>query len=271
MSASPTFATLTQEARMRPPQVALVLGSGMSALAKGMRVVCRLPFVEVPGLETPSVAGHGGCVTLGEWVDRRVLVFEGRLHYYEGYSWRQVVQPVHTAAFLGAPALLLTNAAGGIHDALGPGSLLAIRDHIEWTRPTCWRHPGLGGLGAARPAPYSLRLTQLLTQAAERLGLPLHQGIYASVTGPSYETPAEIRALKAWGADAVGMSTTREAQAGYDLGMECAALSCITNRAAGLSTGPIHHGEVLQTAKASQEVLIRLVEEFLRTLPTGEG
>jgi purine-nucleoside phosphorylase len=195
-----------------------------------------------------------------------VLVFEGRLHFYEGHAWRSVVLPVQTAAFLGARVLVLTNAAGGIHDDLAPGSLMAIRDHIEWTRPCWWRHPGPGGLGAARPSPYSPRLSALLQQAAGSLNLKLHTGIYAAVTGPSYETPAEVRALKKCGADAVGMSTAREVQAGADKGMECAAVSCITNRAAGLNIGPIHHGEVLTTAAEQGERLADLLEAFLQRL-----
>jgi purine-nucleoside phosphorylase len=213
----------------------------------------------VPGLTATSVVGHHGCLTLGDWAGRRVLLFEGRLHYYEGHPWRTVTLPIETAAYLGARILLLTNAAGGIHDALVPGSLMAIHAHIEWTRPSCWR-------GLARPTPYSLRLAKSLAQAAHGLDMELHQGTYAAVTGPCYETPAEIRALRAWGADAVGMSTAREIQAGYDRGLECAALSCITNRAAGLSDGPINHKEVLSTAAAQSDRLADLLERFLQML-----
>src|SRR5262249_41542105 len=248
------------------PDVALVLGSGMSDVARRLQRARSVPFADVPGLGVTSVAGHRGCVTLGEWAGKRVLLFEGRLHYYEGHPWRNVVMPVQTAAFLGARVLLLTNAAGGIHDDLAPGSLMAIRDHIEWTRPCCWRLPGPGALGEPRPSPYSPRLLELLLQASHELGIELYQGIYTALTGPCYETPAEIRALKVWGADAVGMSTAREIQAGCDAGMECAALSCITNRAAGLSDGPLDHQEVLTTAAAQSERLAELLEGFLRLL-----
>ena len=132
---------------------------------------------------------------------------------------------------------------------------------------SCWRHPGPGGLGPARPSPYSERLRALLQRAADKAGIPLREGIYASVTGPSYETSAEIRALQKWGADAVGMSTAREAQAAFDRGLECAALSLITNRAAGLSSGPISHGEVLTTAAEMAQRVGDLIEGFVRTLP----
>jgi purine-nucleoside phosphorylase len=262
--ASLTFSELLTAARDLRPQVAVVLGSGMGSVAQRLEATCSVPFIEVPGLVAPSISGHQGCITLGTWAGRPVLVFSGRLHYYEGHPWRKVILPVQTAEFLGARVLLLTNAAGGIHDRLQPGCLMAIHDHIDWTRPSWWRHPGPGGLGPARPSPYTPRLLVLLGQAAERLGMILHQGIYGTVTGPSYETPAEIRALKTCGADAVGMSTAREAQAAADKGMECAAISCITNRAAGLSTGPIHHGEVLATAATQNERLADLIDEFLR-------
>lgn len=260
------FNELTRSALERVPEVALILGSGMGPVVRRLRDTESVPFAAVPGMTAPSVDGHGGALTLGTWAGRRVLVFEGRLHFYEGHPWRSVVLPVQTAAFLGARILLLTNAAGGIHDALHAGSLMAIRDHIEWTRQSCWNHPGPGAVGPERPSPYSPRLRKLLGQSAHALGMELHEGIYAAVTGPCYETPAEVRALRRWGADAVGMSTAREIQAGADAGLECAALSCITNRAAGLTVGPINHEEVLTTAAAQANRLSNLLEGFLRLL-----
>jgi purine-nucleoside phosphorylase len=266
MHRSAAFAALADEAQSARPEVALVLGSGLCDVAARLAKARSVPFLEVPGLPAASVAGHRGQLTLGTWAGKRVLVFEGRLHYYEGHPWRGVVLPVRTAKFFGARVLVLTNAAGGIHEALRPGSLMAIQDHVEWTRPRCWLHPGPGALGPPRPSPYSQRLLKLLRQAAHGLGTELHQGTYAAVTGPCYETPAEIRALRAWGADAVGMSTAREVQAGCDDGLECAGLSCITNRAAGLSDGPIHHGEVLTTAAAQSGRLADLLQRFLQIL-----
>jgi purine-nucleoside phosphorylase len=263
MTPSLPFAALTEAAGAAPPLVAVVLGSGMSAVAEGLRPEVSASFRDIPGLPATSVAGHRGCVTLGDWTGRRVLLFEGRLHFYEGHSWESVVLPVRFAASLGAKVLLQTNAAGGIHDALGPGSLMALRDHIEWTRPYCWRQPGPGALGPRRSSPYSARLLDLLDEAAAELGMPLRRGVYGAVTGPCYETPAEVRALKAWGADAAGMSTAREAQQGYELGMECAAVSLITNKAAGLSAAPLDHQEVLTTAAAQADRLVRLVTRFL--------
>jgi purine-nucleoside phosphorylase len=264
--ANDAFTELADAARRLRPAVALVLGSGMGDVAARLTQPLSVPFAAIPGFPAATVAGHRGRLTLGEWGGRHVLVFEGRLHHYEGHPWPAVVLPVETARHLGARVLLLTNAAGGIRDDLAPGSLMAISDHVEWTRPYCWRLPGPGALGPARPSPYSARLLDVLSAAARARGTELARGIYAAVTGPSYETPAEIRALRAWGADAVGMSTAREIQAGADAGMECAAVSCITNRAAGLGGAPLDHLEVLTTAAAQGQRLGDLLEGFLAGL-----
>jgi purine-nucleoside phosphorylase len=263
-SVSPSYRALQAAVAAEPAKVAMVLGSGMSLVTERLRRLQSVLFGDIPGMTAPSVTGHKGSLTLGTWAGRRVLVFEGRLHYYEGHSWETVVAPVRTAAALGVRVLLLTNAAGGIHDSLAPGSLMAIRDHVEWTRPYCWRHPGPGGLGGTRPSPYAARLVTVLAQAAQAIGTPLHQGVYAALTGPCYETPAEIRALKAWGTDAVGMSTAREIQMGFDLGLESAAVSCITNKAAGLCAASLNHDEVLSAAASQSERVGNLLEQFLR-------
>jgi purine-nucleoside phosphorylase len=262
----PTFSEFAGLVATNPPHAALILGSGMSDLAGRCEILGRVGYGEVPGMTATSVAGHRGSLALGVWAGRRVLFFEGRLHRYEGHSWESVVQPVRIAHQLGAPVLFLTNAAGGINNALNAGSLLAIRDHIEWTWPGCWNRPGPGGLGGERPSPYDAGLVKLLQHSARSLEIELPAGIYAALTGPCYETKAEIRALENWGADAVGMSTAREIQLGHDLGMRCVALSCITNKAAGLSDGPINHEEVLTSAKAQAQRLSDLIEGFLGRL-----
>jgi purine-nucleoside phosphorylase len=240
------FADLADSCRRDPPRLAFVLGSGMGDVAAQLTNPLRVPFAEVPGLPAASVQGHKGCLTLGEWAARRVLLFEGRLHHYEGHAWEVVTRPIRLAAELGARVAILTNAAGGIRADLRPGCLMALHDHLEWTWPYCWRRPGPG----TRPSPYSPRLLDAIGRAAAALGLDLARGVYAQLTGPCYETPAEIRALRAFGADAVGMSTAREVQAGVDAGLECAAVSLITNAAAGMSAGPLNHEEVLAEGKA---------------------
>jgi len=241
------------------PHLALVLGSGLCALAERIVRPERIPFRDVPGLEATTVPGHEGCLTLGAWAGKRVLMFAGRLHFYEGHSWQTVLKPVHIAYDLGARILLTTNAAGGIRPDLEPGRFMILADHIDWTMPHPWRQ-------APHRSPYSPRLVNLLRQAGRQVGAELPTGTYAQVTGPCYETPAEIRALRSIGADAVGMSTARETQAAFELGMECAALSCITNRAAGLGSTALTHEEVLAAAAQQRHRLGDLLEAFLELL-----
>jgi purine-nucleoside phosphorylase len=257
------FTDFLSAARERPPEVALVLGSGLGDLAERVHDALAVPFHEVPELPAPSVHGHRGQLLLGRWANRRVLLFAGRVHFYEGHPWRSVLQPVRIAHQLGVKTLILTNAVGGIRADLGPGSLVAVTDHIECTRPHWHRSAGPGDIGAPRPSPYSPLLIERLQAAAMERGENLSTGVYAQVTGPSYETPAEVRALRSCGADVVGMSTAREIQTGHDLGMECAAISCVCNKASGLSDGPIHHGEVLEIAARMRSRLTAILDGFL--------
>ena len=254
------YRELLEVCRRRPPRVALVLGSGLGDLADHFDCDIAVPFGAVPEMVPTTIDGHKGEVHVGTWTGQRVLLFIGRLHFYEGHPWRQIEEPVAIARELGAEVLFLTNAAGGIRDDLGPGSLMPIRDHLDWTRTFPWRQSGPGN----RAGPYSARLLDVLGRAASAMDLAPVPGVYAQVTGPCYETPAEIRALRSCGADVVGMSTCREISRGHALGMECAALSCITNRAAGLADGPIHHDEVVATGRRVRQRLAQLVEGFLR-------
>ncbi len=254
MEHTASFASFQTLVRREAPTLAIVLGSGLGPLIEHVEILLSIPFAQIPGLSATSVPGHRGRITLARWLDRPLLLQEGRLHYYEGHSWSEVVQPVHRLAELNIRTLVLTNAAGGIHNSLMPGSLMLLRDHLDCTRTGWWRSEPL-----PRRSPYSSRLATLATEVGATLGEPLLEGIYAMVTGPCYETPAEIRALRFWGADAVGMSTGREVEEGHRLGMECLAFSCITNRAAGLSEGCLDHREVLEVAARTTERLIRLV------------
>lgn len=254
------FADLGAACRDRPPELALVLGSGLGAVAARVQSILSVPFAAVPGLPAVTVPGHRGCFTLGDWVGRRVLLLEGRLHYYEGHSWDIVVRPVQTAAALGAGRILLTNAAGGITAGLGPGRLMLLRDQLDWTGPDRWRSR-LSGL--APPSPYSTEMRIEIVKVANKIGIDLAEGVYAAVTGPCYETPAEIRALRSCGADAVGMSTAREALAAQAAGMECSAISLITNHAAGITGEALDHHEVLAMAQATATRLADLIEGFL--------
>jgi purine-nucleoside phosphorylase len=257
------YADLLHAARQRPPRAALILGSGLSRLADGLNVLASAPYPDVPGMSSPSVPGHHGRLSLVEWSEQAVLVFAGRLHRYEGHPWRRVVQPIHVARELGAGLVILTNAAGGIRDDLAPGTLMLLRDHIDATQPGWWRY--LAGLEAPAASPYSVALFARLRSVGRLVGLDLSAGVYAQVPGPCYETKVEIRALRRCGADAVGMSTAREAETAVALGLQCGAISCITNRAAGLCEGPINHDEVLQASAKMQEQLAQLLGTFFAT------
>jgi purine-nucleoside phosphorylase len=260
---SAAFEAFRRESQQFSNLTALVLGSGMGSVTGRITPRAAVPFGDVPGLVPPTVAGHKGQIILGDFAGKPVLAFTGRLHFYEGHPWTQVVRPIEIAAELGAKTLVLTNASGGINEALQPGSLLVLTDHIEWNRPNPWRTLGPGGLGGERPSPYSVRLLDELSRDATAADVLLHRGIYLSVTGPCYETPAEIRAMREVGADAVGMSTTREALRGAELGLEVAAISCIANRAAGLSGGPLSHKEVLEVVATASANLADLLAAFV--------
>jgi purine-nucleoside phosphorylase len=255
------FAIAVSAAR---PELTIILGSGLGEVVRDVRPERSIGFADIPGMAGATVIGHQGQLTLGTWTSTPVLVFKGRLHYYEGHSWGTVVAPVRVVHRLGVRRLVVTNAAGGIRGDLVAGSLMLVRDHMEWTRPWCWREPGPGGLGPNRDSPYSDTLANLVLRAAADVSIELCQGVYAAVTGPCYETPAEIRALQTLGADAVGMSTTGEIQTGQDLGLECAAISCITNRAAGLSQASLDHSEVLANAERQVDRLRRMFERILQ-------
>lgn len=246
------YAELQAIVRDRAPRIAMVLGSGLGDVAERLADVVELPFGSIAGMDATTVPGHRGVLLLGTWSGVAVLVFAGRLHYYEGLPWRTIVQPIHIAKELGASILLTTNAAGGIHPSINPGDIMAIVHHIDCTKPCWWRD-----LEEPHVSPYSPRLLSLLAHAK------IKRGVYAQLTGPCYETPAEIRALCACLVDAVGMSTVREIETGHQLGMECAALSCITNKAAGLGDGPISHEEVMQMGRRLHVELIDVISHLV--------
>jgi purine-nucleoside phosphorylase len=254
---SAAFGPFREAVLERGPRTAVVLGSGLGSMAGHFRESASVPFHEVPGLCATSVGGHSGRLALGTWGNAAVLVFFGRVHLYEGHSWDAVIAPVRLAADLGAKRIVLTNAAGGIHPDLNPGSLMALRGHLALLDRNAWKSHSVG-------TPYSERLVKVLQDAG------LLAGVYASLTGPSYETPAEIRAYASLGVDAVGMSTAREAEAAAELGLEVAAISCITNRAAGLADGTLDHAEVLTNAKLSVDRLGELIGRLGDLFPHWE-
>jgi purine-nucleoside phosphorylase len=248
------FAAFSHAARALAPRTAVVLGSGLADAARAFVPRASVCFGDVPGLVPPTVHGHGGRLAVGEWAGAPAVLFSGRLHFYEGHPHEVVVGTIRAAAELGVSRVVLTNAAGGLHPALEPGGLMALRGHLKLFDRGAWRALA-GGDAVARP--YSAPLLELLTARG------LLSGVYAALTGPSYETPAEIRALAKCGADAVGMSTALEAEEAARLGLEVAAISCITNKAAGLGDSTLDHAEVLTNAKLAVERMSALLSALV--------
>jgi purine nucleoside phosphorylase len=358
---TPPFQTLQMACAARTPAIAIVLGSGLNEVSDPWPTLCAVPFADLPGMPKTTVAGHKGRLCLHKFAGRTVLVFQGRLHAYEGHPWSMVERPVRIAHKLGARRLLLTNASGGINPTLEPGSLMVIRDHIAAMWPEWWhslvvaaRAEAEGNVSAiaehhilefvnldfetipmsviemvpesvarenciiplsitgkvlkivtAKPddydvlqklqfilnkdiqpvlaeqgqivaainrhyghltSPYPPAFLSLLRRTAGDAGIELAEGVYACVTGPNYETPAEIRAFRALGADAIGMSTVHEAVTAAALGIEVAAVSCVANWAAGISKTPLSHAEVLAEVRAAAGKMARLLEAVIPRL-----
>jgi purine-nucleoside phosphorylase len=248
-----------------PPETAVVLGSGLGGLAGALRDPVVVPYDELPHWPLPDVVGHAGRLVVGTVAGRRVAALSGRVHVYEGHAPSRVAFGVRVMGRLGVRHLVLTNAAGAIDTTFSPGTLMAIDDHVNLLG-----NP-LTGPNDARLGPrfpdmtevYSVRLRALADQAAGAAGVPLAHGVYVAVPGPSYETPAEIRFLRAIGASAVGMSTVPEAIAARHEGIEVLGISCITNMAAGVVPGPLAHDEVLAVAHRAGRDLSTLLEELI--------
>jgi purine-nucleoside phosphorylase len=247
------------------PRVGVVLGSGLGAFADELGSVTRIPYAKIPEMPVSQVQGHAGNLCLGSVSGVPVACLQGRAHVYEGHSHARSVFGVRVLAALGCRAVLLTNAAGGIHASLLPGDLMLVTDHINLMGDNPLRGPNYGE-GPRFPDlshAYEPALQDFAREAARAASVTLREGVYAAMLGPSYETPAEIRMLRALGADAVGMSTVPEVIALRQLGVRVGAISCITNLAAGISGQPLDHGEVEATAqrarKSFTDVLTRWV------------
>ena len=251
------------------PEAAIVLGSGLGVFAASLGNAVSIPYGDIPHWPVSRVVGHAGTLVVGESGGRRVAALSGRAHAYEGHPVSTVVFGVRAMARLGVRSLLLTNAAGGINTRFSSGALMLIDDHINLTG----LNPLVGSnddrLGARFPdmsEVYSTRLRAVAAAAAAARGAAVEHGVYAGLLGPSYETPAEIRYLRAIGADAVGMSTVLEAIAARHMGMEVLGISCITNMAAGVVDRPLVHSEVLETAERVRGDFIALLEGTIERL-----
>ena len=251
------------------PRVGVVLGSGLGEFADRVAERTVIEYAGIPHFQTVSVAGHAGRLVLGTVGGMPVAVLQGRYHYYEGHDISDVVFPVRVLGTLGIKSLLLTNAAGGIGRELRPGDLMIIRDHINLMGINPLRGANDERLGPRFPdmsAVYDPGVQEIIAAAQKELGLAARRGVYLALSGPSYETPAEIRMLAALGADAVGMSTVPEAICARHMGVRVAGVSCVTNLAAGISAQPLSHREVTETAARVKNDFIRLLERVIPRL-----
>jgi purine-nucleoside phosphorylase len=253
------------------PSVGVVLGSGLGAFAESLTNAVRIPYSDIPGLPESTAVGHKGELVIGTLGadSTPVAVMSGRFHLYEGYSAREVAAGIRLFLALGIQSVVLTNAAGGINPYYARGALVAISDHINLQGDNPLVGVNDNTLGPRFPdmtEAYSPRLRAIAHETAEELGIPLHEGVYAGVLGPSYETPAEIRFLKIVGADLVGMSTVAETIAANHMGMEVLGISCVTNAAAGLSGEKLNHEEVLEIGRRVSGTFLQLLSAILPQL-----
>lgn len=254
------------------PQVGIILGSGLGALADEVDAVASISYGDIPGFANSSVVGHAGRMVLGSLEGKRVLVMQGRYHFYEGHDIQHVTFPVRVMKALGVEILVVTNAAGGLNPDFRAGDLMLITDHINlfgWGGQNPLIGPNDADLGPRFPSmnpAYDPDLRRKALEAARECNVPLKQGVYIVLAGPNYETAAELRLLRQWGADAVGMSTVPEVIVARHSGLRVAGISNITNMALGDSEEPVNHDEVLAVAEESRPRFINLMKALVRRL-----
>lgn len=250
----------------RPPDVAIVLGSGWGDALVSDHPLANISYADIPGFGAATVPGHAGEFRLYERAGRRVAAFCGRRHWYEGVNWESVVLPVELVRRMGGGRILLTNAAGGLNPALRPGDFVILRDHVNTVgvNPLIGPHnPEWGARFPDMTEVYTQHLRDVLHASANKRGLRVMEGVYAFTSGPVFETPAEIHMYGHMGADVVGMSTVPEAVFAHACGIQVAGLSLVTNLAAGISPKPLCHEEVIAASKAAQAVMAGLVDDFV--------
>lgn len=248
------------------PKVAVILGSGLGAFADHVNVEVKIPFSQIPHFNSPSVEGHGGYLIIGTIENKPVLILQGRIHFYEGHSIQDVVFPIRAAKWLGIEKLLITNSAGGMGDGMKEGDLMIIEDQINLSGVNPLIGPNEKELGPRfndMTESYSKELSNVLESIMKSENISYKKGVYCGVSGPCYETPAEIRMFKMLGASAVGMSTVAECIAANHCGLKVVGVSCVTNLAAGISKQKLSHEEVTETAKRVEKSFITVVKKFL--------
>lgn len=253
------------------PKVAIVLGSGLGEFAKNVENPTVIPYSEIEGFPVSTIVGHAGEFVIGTIKDVPVVVMSGRVHYYEGYPMQKVVMPIRLMKMMGAEILVLTNAAGAITQDLRRGDLMVINDHITSFVPSPLIGENVDELGTRFPdmtQVYSMNLYNLLKVSSFKNDINIKTGTYIQVSGPNYETPAEINMYKKLGANAVGMSTACEAMAAKHAGMQVCGISCITNLASGISAKPLSHKDVQETANIISTKFCNLIIDFVELTKT---
>lgn len=250
------------------PDTGIILGSGLGKIADEINGI-KIPYPEIPGFKSSTIKGHTGNLIIGGFCSKNVVVMQGRLHFYEGYDLKDVIYPVRVMKFLGVKNLIVTNAAGGINTGFVPGNLMIIKDHINFTGENPLKGANIEELGTRFPdmsEAYSKNLVNTVKKSAKDIGIDIKEGVYAWVTGPSYETPAEVRMLRMLGADAVGMSTVPEVITARHAGMNVLGISCITNMATGILDKPLAHQEVIETAARVEKDFITLIKRIIEKI-----
>lgn len=251
------------------PTIGLILGSGLGVLAEEIDEPQAIAYRDIPNFPVSTVVGHKGQLVAGKLHGKEVVAMQGRFHYYEGYSMQEVTYPVRVMRQLGVDTIIVTNAAGGINSSFNAGDLVLIRDHVNLTGANPLIGANLDEFGprfADMTAAYQPELRKLAKQVAGKLAVEVKEGVYGGVTGPSYETPAEIRYLQTIGVDMVGMSSVPEVIVARHAGMQVLGISCITNMAAGMGHHLLSHDEVMETAQKTQGKFLKLVREIARRL-----
>lgn len=251
------------------PKVALILGSGLGDYVKRVKVEITLDYSDIEGFPVSTVPGHKGRFVFGYVKEVPVVIMQGRVHYYEGYDMADVVLPVRLMKMMGAQVLFLTNAAGGVNENFHAGELMLIKDQISSFVPSPLIGPNMDKLGVRFPDMseiYDKKLRTLIKKTAKKLGIPLQKGVYLQLTGPAYESPAEIRMCRMMGADAVGMSTACEAVAANHMGMRICGISFISNLACGMTDQPLSHKEVQEAAERVAPLFEKLVTESVAAI-----
>jgi purine-nucleoside phosphorylase len=270
-NAQSTAGYIQQRTPLRP-RIGLVLGSGLGAFADELEDAVRIPFADIPNFQKSTALGHSGNLIIGSFAGIPLLAQQGRFHFYEGYSMEQVVFPIRVMAALGVKAIILTNAAGGINEGLEQGCLVILRDHINLmgTNPLVGHNDERLGLRYPdMTIPYDAEYRKIAIREGTRLGVNIHEGVYLAVTGPSYETPAEIRAFATLGADVVGMSTVPEVIVARHASMRVLAISCVTNLAAGRNVEPLTHKEVMETGERVRGMFLELLRAVIPQMAAG--